>query len=292
MLVMLWMPLQAQPVPDAARDHPLLERFGESEIVEYRVENDVNYQLVLGNMRRLAGRVVPEESERLRGNLTRITYEVPQGFSAADVMEYFRAQVDERGYSNLFSCSGRGCGNSNYWANDVFDNRTLYGPERNQYYMALQADGDGDLTGYLAIYVITRANRQLYAHVEILESSERRVTPMVEFSAENLEEFRSLRLFGLEFDSSDRLVEQGGIQAAVQLLHQNPSLSVYVVAHLPGPGDLDELLARSGQRADQVRELLLEQGIAGGRVVARGIGPLSPLCSEGDCGERVELVLR
>ncbi len=235
---------------------------------------------------------MPEQAERLRGNLTRITYEIPQGFSGADVIDFYRAQADERGYTSLFSCNGRGCGNSNYWANDVFDNRLLYGPERNQYYMALQADGADNRTSYLAVYVITRATRRLYVHLEVLESSQESATPTLELSLENLLEYRSLRLYSLEFDDSDRLIDQGGVGAVLQLLQQNPSLSVYVVAHMGGTGDLDELLRRSRQRAEQLRELLIQQGIDGDRIVARGVGPLAPLCSEGDCGARVELVLQ
>ena len=280
-----------------AGDHPLMARFSAATIVEYIEEADINYRLMLGNMRRIAGRVVPEQAERLRGDLTRITYEIPDGFNSTDVINFYRAQVEQNGYSNLYSCEGRGCGNSNYWANEVFDNRSLYGPERNQYYMALRADVDDGEAAYLAVYVTTRTNRQVFAHLEILEPGQddgaaNTVVPEIEGALETLIDSRRFRLYDLAFDAEDRLVEATGIDAAARLLERNGSLSVYVVAHLAGSEGLESLLRRSQRRAEQVREQLLLGGISGGRVVARGVGPLAPDCSEGNCEERVELVLQ
>ncbi len=274
---------------EAGRDHPLLERFGESTIIDYDRQSGVNYRLVLGNLRRIRGLVVAEEEERLRGDLTRITYEIPDSFSGRDVMAFFRAQAEQRGYANLFSCQGRGCGNSNYWANDVFDDRSLYGPERNQYYMAFQAES---AAAYLVVYVITRANRRLYAHVEVLETASSGTLPMIEFSLENLLDAGGLRLYNLSFGSGDRLTGDDGLLPAVRLLQANPTLEIYIVAHLPGPAPLETLLEQSAQRARSVRDALIARGIDGRRIVARGVGPLAPLCSEGDCRERVEMVLR
>ncbi|MEZ5491838.1 MAG: DUF4892 domain-containing protein [Gammaproteobacteria bacterium] len=300
LLLLCWGGHAAAQLPgevSQARDHSLMARFSGATIVEYAEESDVNYRLVLGNMRRIAGRVVPEQADRLRGDLTRLTYEIPDGYNGADVIAFFRAQAERNGYVTLYSCEGRGCGNSNYWANEVFDNRSLYGPERNQYYMALRADGDQGAAAYLAVYVTTRTNQRLLAHLEILESgldggAADNVAPEGEGALGTLLESRSLRLYGLVFDAEDRLTEASGIDAVVRLLEQNRNLAVYVVAHLGGSGGLASLLQRSQRRAEQVREQLLLEGISGDRVLARGIGPLAPGCSEGDCDERVELVLQ
>lgn len=301
LLVLFWGSHASAQLPSGlsqVRDHPLMTRFSGATIAEYIEETDINYRLMLGNMRRIAGQVVPEQAERLRGDLTRITYEIPGEFNGADVISFFRAQAAQNGYSILYSCEGRGCGNSNYWANEVFDNRSLYGPERNQYYMALRADFDDGESAYLAVYVTTRTNRQVFAHLEILESgqdggaADTVVPEIIEGSLQVLLESRRVRLYDLVFDADDRLVDAPGINAAARLLEQNGSLAVYVVAHLAGPGGLEGLLRRSQRRAEQVREQLLREGISANRVLARGIGPLAPFCSEGDCEERVELVLQ
>ena len=55
----------------------------------------------------------------------------------------------------------------------------------------------------------------------------------------------------------------------------------------------DRTLALAGifQAAELVRQALINLGIDETRLIARGVGPLAPFCSEGNCEERVELVL-
>ena len=283
----------AQSGQQAPADHALLERFPESTIVEYQEQADTLYELVLGNMRRIGGRVVAENSDRLRGNLTRITYEIPEGFSGDDVIEFYRAQIRDNSYVELFSCNGRGCGNSNYWANEVFENRSLYGPERNQYYSAVRSDGDEEAQSYAAIYVITRANRRLLAHIEILDVTVGDATAQPQaFSLDSLLLDGAVRVPGLTFDNEDRLIGSGGLEQVARLLQADPALRVFVVAHLQVPGRFDNLMQRSLRRAEQVRTELIARGVMGSRMAAQGVGPLAPLCSEGNCAERVELVIR
>jgi hypothetical protein len=274
-----------------AGDHRLLQRFAGSEIVSYSSEPDTTYRLVLGNMRRTAGRVVAERSQRLRGDLTRITYEIPAGFTSADVFSFYRNQLEQNNYIELFSCSGRDCGNSNYWANEVYDDRSLYGPERNQYYVAWQLESGDNPPVYGVIYVITRTNRRLFAHVEVLETDSEGNGHGAFVSGDAFLQSGAIQIPGISFDGDDRLVESGGLDEIAGLLRENESTRLYVVAHLRIQEPLEILLARSVRRAELVRQALINLGIDEARLVAQGVGPLAPLCSEGNCEERVELVL-
>ena len=172
LLALLSTPAHAQSAGEqtAGADHPLLMRFPDSEIVEYDRTNELNHQLVLGTLQRTRGEVVPESAERLKGRVTRIVYAIPSDYQVSDVREFFAQQLRERGDSILFSCEGRACGSSNYWANDIFKRRILYGPERNQYYLAARSNTALENDPFLALYLITRANKRLYAYVEIIES--------------------------------------------------------------------------------------------------------------------------
>jgi len=284
-----------QSEPAGAADHPLLERFAGSVVVEYEEERDVNYRLVLGNMRRAAGSVIAENSERFKGDLTRITYQVPQGFTAAEVAAFYQTQVSDSGYNVLFSCNGRECGNSNYWANEVFGKRSLYGPDRNQYYMALQMDSGSELQNYAVVYVITRANRRLFAHVEVLETKAMQGSFEGDLSAAALLQRGALRVDGVQFGVQDRLVSIGELDKIARLLQDNESIQLYVVSHLSSRGSSESteaLMSRSLRRAELVREQLIDRGVDGRRLVAQGVGPLAPLCGEDDCAERIELVVR
>jgi len=277
------------------RDHPLLNRFPDSEITEIEFDEDVNYRLVLSSLQRTRGLVSSEVSERLRGDVTKIVYEVSTEFNGQDVYDFFREQLEERGYEELFSCAGRECGSSNYWANDIFRNRILYGPERNQFYVAMRAGPEADTTPHIALYIITRGNRRLYAYLEIVEvgGAEIRIDLV---SAEDLittlTEQGSIVISDIEFEDDLDLTSDSDLTAVVNLLQTDPSLRIFIVAHLNGDEDLDALVERSQQRANVLRQLLIGRGVDGNRIIARGVGPLAPACSADACGDRVEIVLQ
>ncbi|MEX2130787.1 MAG: DUF4892 domain-containing protein [Pseudohongiellaceae bacterium] len=286
--------LFAQTDVSGSVDHPALQRFNESWIIDYRRDERVNHLLVLGTMRRAGGRVVPENAVRLHGNVTRITYEIPQAFTGADAYQFFLDQIEARGYRQLFVCSGRDCGNSDYWANDVFNIRTLYGPERNQFYLAAEL-GTPENERYLSLYIITRANRRISAYLEVIEVDSAGDGTGISGAARSLQmllQQGSLRLTPVTFDEEDNLLLSDGLQTVVELLEENPDLNVYIVAYLRVPGAYRSLMQRSLDRAEAVREALSGLGIDEDRIVAQGVGPLAPRCAEGDCDERVELVLQ
>ncbi|MBL4819670.1 MAG: DUF4892 domain-containing protein, partial [Gammaproteobacteria bacterium] len=232
-----------------ASDHAAFGRFPDSKIILYEETKDENYQLVLGNFRRVAGRVVPESVKQLRGDVTRITYEVSNSYTSSAVFAYFVEQAQKLGYTQLFRCSGRECGNSNYWANTAFNNRILYGPERNQFFMALELSGTTQTKNYLSVYVITRANKRLYAYLEIVDMKSGSPSEGADSLLQKLRNTGSIRIRGLEFDEQDRLQVGEGFDDVVSLLEENLSLQIYLVAHLSGAGDIASLKARSLDRA-------------------------------------------
>jgi hypothetical protein len=250
-------------------------------------------------MQRVDGRVAPSRIERMTGNLRRITYQIPDGFTAEDAFEHFSEQLLTTDEVALYECQGRGCGSSNYWANDVFENRVLYGPVEGQYYMAAgyrSSDNGEPVRGYAALYAVTRGNRRVYAHLDFLELPEGAGQPLMvtpDAIRRQLEQSQAAVIPRLTFDADDALVEDGGIELIVEALQRDTLLEVYVVAHLRDPGvAVERMLERSTARATQVLERLLEEGIDDGRVSAHGAGPLAPWCRAGDCDERIELVLR
>ncbi len=287
----------AQPaaVPDNFSDHPLFDRFAYSEIIESEFEEDTNYRVVLGSLQRTRGVVSAEDSRLVRGDLTKIVYEVSQEFNGQDVYEFFREQMGEKGYTELFSCEGRGCGSSNYWANDIFRNRILYGPERNQFYLVMRANLGLEEDPYIAAYIITRGNRRIYAYLEIIEVGGS-MAPVYHLDnselLESLQRTGAVVVPGIGFTSSDGLTADTDLGFLADLLIANPELRIYLVSHLAGPGNLNTLQRRSRVRAENVRAALIELGVNSQQVDAEGVGPLAPFCDGFNCAERIELVLR
>ena len=273
----------------AQTDQPLVDPFPDSELVEAELVENANYRLVLGTLQRARGVVVPQNSQLLRGDITKLRYQVSPEFTGQDVFDYFREQFSDRGYTVLFSCSGRECGSSNYWANDIFRNRVLYGPERNQYFMALHSG-----ESHLVLYIITRGNRRLYAYLEIVEEvgSGIKISPPVTALLATIADTGSVAIPGLSFISDSEVADRRVLADIADELLARPELQLYVVAHLGGDQTLDEIISRSTMRARTVRQLLISLGVEPGRLIARGVGPLAPSCMGENCAARVELVLR
>ena len=286
---------QPQLTESGFDDHPLLARFPDSVINSVEYSEDVNYRLVLGSLQRTRGQVVPENSERIRGNVTRITYEVSGEFTGADVYQYYLDQIDEVNYTQLFACEGRACGSSNYWANDIFRNRILYGPERNQYYLAIRTGAGLATDPSIALYIITRGNRRLYAYLEIIEVDRGTSSDAggdIDRLTQSLQQRGSAVMSGVSFGSDDSLVSEGELELMVELMNQDPSLQIYIVAHLRTGGSLAELLSRSLARANLLRQAMIDRGIDARRISAQGVGPLAPVCVGRACDQRIELVLQ
>jgi len=296
--------LAAQGSADVAgsADYAGINRFPGSYIVDYRHDTNTVYSLALGRMQRVTGRVAPSHSERFQGDLYRITYEIPDGFNAQEVFDHFRSQLLDADQQELFVCQGRDCGSSNFWANDLFGNRILYGPENGQFYMAsaYQHEHEGEtISGYAALYVITRANRRLYAHLEFLELPEERAAEQraaqdmsPQTLSQRLQQDGGTVLPGVIFDENDQLSDSRGIDVLAQVLNAEPAVNVYIVGHLQADASLDQQLERSLLRATRVRDALIERGIAGSRLDVHGVGPLAPFCRPGPCAQRIEVLVR
>lgn len=320
-ILLLGFPLVSTAQPEDVvvgfSDHSLIAGFPDAEIIERELQRDINYRIVLGALERIRGEVIPEDSERLRGDVTKITYEVSQEFTGGDVYAFYQEQLTAKNYELLYSCEGRECGSSNYWANDIFRNRILYGPERNQHFMAFRANPGLEDDPYFSLYIITRVNRKIYAYIEIIEPAgtqePEQVAVVVEIAAEieeaqvperpssaagsnllqRLREQGSVILPTVSFQSNDRLATPVDVESLVSALNSDESLSVYVVAHLKQDGQsLQELMQRSLARANSLRQAMIAAGIEAQRIEAAGVGPLAPNCASGNCEERIEIVLR
>lgn len=291
-------PVRAQVNADVAgsSDHERLTRFPGSHISAYQNVGDMNYRLALGRMQRVNGRVTAGREERVQGHLTRITYQIPAGFSGADVFSHFSRQLLAGGGSELFRCQGRGCGSSNFWANDIFANRILYGPETDQFYLATTlSNQEGGIAAYAVVYVITRGNRDVYAHLDVVElQNEVDEIPVTtpEALLLKLRQEGSAILPGLVFDDQDGLVDASGLELLISTMRSDPLLRVYLVAHLRASGDLDDLLQRSQARATTIVSRVTDAGIEADRISAEGVGPLAPACRLSPCAERIELVVQ
>ncbi len=145
-----------------------------------------DHVIALGKYRKSANRWSPESLLRLQGSLQHYTLELPRDYEEKQVFEFYLKQIP-RNAEPLFACEGRGCGQSNNWANDHFGVKQLYGSDASQYYAVFKLDAFArqgsqasteSATQYAVIYTVRRGNRRIYTQLEIFtEHSRSNTTP-------------------------------------------------------------------------------------------------------------------
>jgi len=137
-----------------------LKPYRSAEAVSDEWSSASSHLVVLGSLEKVNRELEPEKSEIFYGRRYQETYYLPEARRTGQVFEHYRSQLEALG-EILFECDGRACGSSSYWANKVFEEAILYGPEQFQkYVIASRSDGGG----YVAVYIGERATRKIYVH--------------------------------------------------------------------------------------------------------------------------------
>ena len=126
-----------------------------------QVDSDVNEREIgLDALQKRLGHWGFEQSTRVSGNLLESTYQIVDGFSAAEMLkQHTEAFKDAQGVATLFQCEGRDCGRSVQWANRVFEQRLLYGQDNDQRYWVGESTA-GEPVLYVAYSAYRTEGRQ------------------------------------------------------------------------------------------------------------------------------------
>ena len=222
-----------------------------------------------------------EQMLRVTARARAATFEAPQGTPLGELIEHYDlALKDDR----LFECRGRDCGRSNQWANQVFGQPLLYGPDANQYYVAARRGNR-----LLSIYLVQRGNRRLYVHLQELTTSDDVAVNADARLVERLTGRGHARIQGVSPNplgqlGDDDLERLRAVGRRISVLQRS---TVYVVCHLYGPGDIDALVTSAGECAESATAALQTEG--GPQLKPFAAGPLLP---RGDGNRsRIELVM-
>ena len=264
-----------------ARDPLGIPRMPHSFIIGYELDDNLMpREYALGRVDRSRRDVRVEHEVRASATREWATYEMPAGTQTRQVIDHYLDVLDTE---PLFTCSGRDCGRSNLWANEIFKRANLYGPDSNQFYFA-GARGES----LIALYIIERGNKRVYAHLEVL-NPERDVA--LSLNEELLSQLAGKGQAVVEGVTPDR---QGNLDAeeAEQLASLREGLlvfagqTIYVVCHLYGSQSGAVLIERSDACARSAVDVLRTE--TGPELIPFGAGPLLPRAG---AGARIELVL-
>lgn len=242
----------AADVPDS-HDLTVLPRFPRANIVDFSSNASVERVYPRGAISRISGRLRMEGEVRAVGQLTSLTYQLPDEDSSADAFAAARKGLLEADATPLFWCEGRDCGSSSLLANTVFGSSMLYGPDDQQAYLLVRLAAPQQ-DSLLAVYTITRGNRRAYLHAEQLDAG----APLGELLPSPATLLRLLKANG-ELTLSHVPAQPGG--AWLDLLVRTLRLDTGVRVELAGSHAADWRGALVGQN---VREARLELGSSEG----------------------------
>ncbi len=298
-------PARAGDIPGSS-DHYMITRYAGSTIIGHEVKSYDEYRLILGPQGRDAnGEVVVTKSEMIEGKVTRIMYKSPKDRSTLEVYRNYEKALKAAGFEELFNCKESSCGDLfHHVCPESVVEYALYGGDK-RFLAARLRRKEGDV--YVSLYVIehTLMNAHMghvMVQLDIIEQEpmdEGMVAVEAEAMAKGIEAEGHIALYGIYFDTDSDVIrpESGKTLSEIKkLLDGNPGLSVFIVGHTDGTGHFDHNMGLSKRRAGAVvRRLASDYGIAAERLNAEGVGPLSPVVSNGSeegraRNRRVELV--
>ena len=244
-LLLFHLPVMAADV-QGSHDLPSVPRFAHAQIIDFSSQADAERVYPLSPLRRVSNQLRMEQSEEVVGQLTALTYELPRERKAREAFTEARKALLGNGAQPLFWCEGRECGSSSQWANAIFGNARLFGPDDQQDFLLVRL-AEPSSESLVALYGITRGNRRAYLHVEQMDASSS-IADLLPNPATLLRELKSsglLRLQGLPVEPDARWV-----QVLVQAFKLDTTLPLSI----------------SGAGAEQWRSALLEGGLRESRL--------------------------
>lgn len=240
------------------------------------------HKVFLSRLKKISNNLSRDEYQMVQGVLRGQTYKATDDATLEEVIASLKRGMAQ-GYDVLFECEGRNCGSSNEWANAVFSEPKLYGPESTQFYWVGKA---AHSQTYWLVYGSKRSNKPVHFRIESIVS----VAPSLKsrlFAA--FSEPGYLRLAW-----SELLADEGGLAEALGLwCAQSGGAFPRQVALAVSGGDRNlapsAALDSTGRLARALLTRLSVESLPGCQFSAFGLGGLTPI--QGMPGERLDLIL-
>lgn len=239
------------------------------------------------------------QSEDFEGRVSLRRYRNPEGRSTLEILRNYETALAGHGFVTEWECDSReSCGNlaDGGWNKRSGMNLGIGGNVR---YMTGAMPYQGG-TVWVSVGVEPSNHYVQVLQSDALETGNVEVLDAAAM-ASALETNGRITIENIYFDfgSAALLPEsEAALSEIAKLLTEQPDLSVYVVGHTDSVGTLEANLDLSRARAAAVVAVLqTDHGIAAGRAIPAGVGPLAPLApnttDEGRAlNRRVEIVAR
>jgi hypothetical protein len=281
-LVLIGSVVHANQVPPDPFDEAVLEETvaisSPGRLVLFSPVREVNNEIRSASLARL-----PVKGS---GQLFRIA----DGANREEARDHYLSQLQVRGAQILFECSGRGCGRSNVWANQIFGQSTLYGSDSDQDYLVAGSVDENGKPSLTIIYTVTRGSKREYVWVEQLESPPGTNIPGLGAGSARIKgpivipwEGSITHSFG--WSSTDRRLvnDWAGSEGARVVL--------VAFSELGENESFDEAMTRAEKAADSLSRVLAKSGVPESQQTMVVTGPTVVIPNPDRKGNRVEIMV-
>lgn len=239
------------------------------------------------------------QSEVFEGRVLLRRYDNPPDVSTLEILENYRLALQAKGLVVDWDCASRqACGNQadGGWRSRNGMNLGIGSDVR---YLTGTMSFEG-ATVHVSVGVESRTHYVQTLQTDAMATDRVRVTDAAAMAA-GIDSTGKIALDNIYFDFGSAVLlpeSDVALTEIAKLLAQRADLLVYVVGHTDSVGSLDSNLTLSRDRAQAVVTALETRfGVAAGRAVPAGVGPLAPVASnateEGrQLNRRVEIVAR
>lgn len=217
-------------------------------------------------------------------------YQINRDASRGEARDHYQTLLQGRGAQVLFECSGRSCGRSNVWANQIFDQSTLYGRDADQDYLVAAVTGESGKNWLTLVYTVTRGSQREYVWVEHLEVGEGVVIPGLDSANARVRGPIIIPWQGgithrFDWSATDRRmlnnwVEEDGAQVVLTGF-----------ASLGEDEPLEAAMERAQNAMESLSQVLEKSGVSKSRQTLITVGPSVIIPSPERQGDRVEIVV-
>lgn len=283
-------------------DHPLISRYENSVIIEYKQSDYDAFRLPLGALSRGGQGIKMDASLDLEGRLTTLVYETKEKTSTLKVLRNFEQALKSAGFKGMFTCEGIKCGPVGKWASALHHDKMASANWPSIRYLAMSRT-QGDQGVYVAVFVADNLGR-IRIGLNVIETKQMEtglVTVDAKMMDQQLMQNGKVAVYGIHFDTNKAELKEESFETLEQirkLLEMRKELKLYIVGHTDDTGGLSHNIDLSHSRAQAVVTALVNRyGISANRIKSFGAGPYAPVASnhsdEGRAkNRRVELVQR
>ena len=223
-----------------------LESLHDARIITELQQDNLEKIYPKGSVRRISGKTRYSSEVLVRGSVDILTVQLAPTHEVLDAFKGTRELLQIHQAEMLYWCVARECGPSNLWANHVFNNSRLYGPDDQQAY-ALFRLAEGEQESLMAVYAITRGNGRGFLHAEYFQAeqlpSDLRPTPTTlerQLSTDNR----------LSLSRLDGEPDPVWVKLLVRALNQNSTMRI----------------SMAGEHAQAWRDAMVDQGLRKTRI--------------------------